>query len=142
MMNSETSSMMNMPASQAIDGAMLRMLAEIGFVGMQCGLWPHAEAIFKGVQAVRPASEFPFMSHALARMTVGDDARAIDILQNQALKINPKNSMARSFLGVALRRSGKDKEAQEHFEAVLAANDDAKAMEMARMGQSEEFHKN
>lgn len=134
--------MTNMPAAQAVDGAMLRMLSEIGFLATKCGLWPHAEVIFMGVEAVRPASEFPFMSHAIARMTVGDDATAINLLQNKALKINPQNSMARSFLGMALKRSGKTEEAHQHFDTVIAANDDAKATEMARMGLLEEFTQN
>jgi lipoprotein NlpI len=134
--------MANMPASQAMSGELLRMLAEIGFVSTSCGLWAHADAIFKGVQAVRPKSEFPFMSQAIARMTVGDDARAIDILKNHALKINPRNSMAQSFLGVALKRSGKDKEAKELFDMVLEENQDPKAVAMAKMGQSEDFLKN
>lgn len=134
--------MMNMPAAQAVDGAMLRMLSEIGFLATKCGLWPHAEVIFTGVEAVRPASEFPFMSHAIARMAVGDDITAIKLLEGKALKINPQNSMARSFLGMALKRSGKTEEAQQHFDAVITANDDAKATEMARMGMLEDFSKN
>lgn len=130
---------LDMPASKAVDGALLRLLAEIGFVATACGLWSQAEEIFSGVRAVRPASEFPVISQALARMTVGDDRRAIELLRESALKINPGNNLAKSFLCLALKRSGKVDEAEPLIESIIAANQDPRAVEIARIVKEERF---
>ena len=67
---------------------------------------------------MRPLSEFPVIGQALARLTVGDDRRAIDLLQSAALKINPDNTLAQSYLGFALKRIGRQDEAKVILEKV------------------------
>ena len=137
--SSESSASSVMPACQAIDGGLLRLLAEVGFVATASGLWGHAEAIFNGIRAVRPHSEFPVISQALARMTVGDDRRAIDLLKESALKINPKNPLARSFLGLALKRSGNVDEAKNILSSVILEHEDERAVEIAKIAMDESF---
>lgn len=127
------------PASAAIDGALLRLLAEIGFVATACGLWRHAEDIFLGIRAVRPWNEFPVISHALARLSVGDDAYAVDLITQHALKINPDSALAQSYLGFALKRLGKKEEGDKWLQAVLDGNQDSTAVEIARTVLSESF---
>ncbi len=129
----------NMPVSQAVDGALLRLLAEIGFVATACGLWSHAEEVFNGVRAVRPNSEFPVISQALARMTVGDDRRAIELLKESALKINPDNSLAKSFLSLALKRSGQVNEAEDLIESIIHEHQDERSVEIAKIVREETF---
>jgi hypothetical protein len=136
---SEIQSKVDSSVLQSVDASLLRLLAEIGFVATACGLWSHAEAIFAGVRAVRPNSEFPVISQALARMTVGDDVKAIYLLRENALKINPDNALAKSFLCLALKRSGNAEEAHPLIESIIQQNKDSRAVEIARIVQEGAF---
>lgn len=136
---SHMQSEMDKSVLQSIDGALLRLLAEIGFVATACGLWSHAELIFNGVRAVRPESEFPVISQALARMTVGDDLKAIALLRDTALQINPENELAQSFLCLALKRSGQEKEATPLIESIISKASDPRAIEIAKIVQEGQF---
>lgn len=122
-----------------IDPEMLRLLAEIGFVGTACGLWNHAEDIFNGIRAVRPKSEYPVVSQALARMSMGDFSRAIQLLNDVALKLNPNNPLAQSFLGIALKQSGMANEGNRVLEYVVSENKDQQAVEIAQTGLSQKL---
>lgn len=127
------------PAFKAISADMLQTLGEVAFVATSCGLWNHAEDIFNGIKAVRPWSELPVISQALARMSVFDDGRAIELLSNEALEINPNNQIARAFLGMALKRCGFTKKAQETLDAVVKDGSDSRAVEVAKAVIAEKF---
>ena len=127
------------PTLKAISSEMLQTLGEIAYVATACGLWNHADEIFNGIKAVRPWSELPMISQALARMTVCDDGRAIEILSNEALKMNPDNQIAKTFLGMALKRCGFAQKAEKVLNEVIESNQDARAVEIAKTVAAEKF---
>lgn len=127
------------PALKAVSADMLQTLGEVAFVATACGLWNHAEDIFNGIKAVRPWSELPVISQALARMSVFDDGRAIELLSNEALAINPDNEIAKAFLGMALKRCGFAQKAQETLEEVVENASDERAVEVAKTVMAEKF---
>jgi thioredoxin-like negative regulator of GroEL len=115
-----------------IPSELLHLLAETGFVATMCGLWAHESDIFNGIRAVRPNNENPIVSQALARMMVGDFSNAATLLQDTALQMNPENAMAQSFLAMALKRSGRNNEAQQLIESIVKEDRDPHAVQLAQ----------
>ena len=66
---------------------------------------------------------------ALARL--GDDAKAVEAF-NRALAIDPEQARARMYLGNALLRLGRGKEAADAYEAFLKSHPDGQAAEQVR----------
>lgn len=127
------------PTLKALSADMLQTLGEVAFVATTCGLWNHAEDIFNGIKAVRPWSELPVISQALARMSVFDDGRAIELLSNEALTINPDNEIAKAFLGMALKRCGFAQKSKEVLDDVVNNGHDKRAVEIAKTVTAERF---
>jgi thioredoxin-like negative regulator of GroEL len=79
----------------------VRTLVDLGFIAVSRGLTDKAAAIFAGVQAARPTQEAGFIGAALVSLARGDIDAAIKTLRSL-----PPTDAARTFLAMALNRSG------------------------------------
>jgi hypothetical protein len=79
----------------------VRTLADLGYMALSRGLDHHALAIFQGIQAARPQQEAAQIGIALVHLLRGEIDAAIDILRG----LGPGDA-PRTFLGIALARSG------------------------------------
>ena len=109
----------------------VQRLMEIGFVAVGNGLLTDAEAIFAGVQAVRPDSELPLIGRAFVRMNARQYREAVRLLQ-QAMEKNPESDLAMGFLGAALKLSGMNQTSREVLQQVIDANGSEEAVALAK----------
>jgi thioredoxin-like negative regulator of GroEL len=86
----------------------VRALVDLGFVALSRGRNDEAAAIFAGAQAARPAQEAGFIGSALVNLACGELEAAIKTLRSL-----PPTDAARTFLAMALNRSGDRTTARE-----------------------------
>lgn len=109
-----------------------QLLMEIGYVATGAGLKPQAEAIFKGVAALRPQSEMPWIGLAVTQLNAGNPQAAQRLLREEALQRAPQSDTAKSFLGLALRQAGHNAESFALLREVADYGTDETARAMAR----------
>jgi hypothetical protein len=110
-----------------LDSDELRMLVDIGFIALSRGADRHAEAIFAGVQAVRPGEEAGHLGAALVHLYRGEVDPAVAILRKL-----PPSDAAQTFLGLALSRRGEGDEASRVLNGVVATAPDTAFASLAR----------
>ena len=115
-----------------IDAGSLQLLMEVGFLAGGYGYLGEAEIIFDGLKAVRPQNESPLIGLAFAKMNNNQMDEAIRILEEEALKVNPQSDLARSFLGLALKLSGRVEQCLPILREVVERNSDEAAVKVAR----------
>jgi tetratricopeptide (TPR) repeat protein len=115
-----------------IPSDLLQILTEIGYMAAGCGWSRQAEAIFTGVITVRPESEFPWISYAIAKISMGQLSEAFEILTKRALILNPRNDLAKAFLGLILRRVGSYKISEHFLNQVVDENQTPEAVQLAK----------
>jgi len=86
----------------------VRTLADLGFIAVSYDFDDKAAAIFAGVRAARPAQEAGIIGGALVSLARGEIDAAI-----KALRSLPPTDAARTFLAIALNRSGDRASARE-----------------------------
>jgi tetratricopeptide (TPR) repeat protein len=78
-----------------------KILSMLGFIASTLQLTDFAMAIFNSLQMYRPKSEYPFIGKAIAQLDIGCYKEAVDLLRNNALRINPQNDLAKAILAMA-----------------------------------------
>ena len=86
----------------------MRTLVDLGFIALYRGRNDEAAAIFAGAQAARPAQEAGFIGSALVNLARGELDAAVKTLRSL-----PPTDAARTFLAIALNRSGDRTTARE-----------------------------
>jgi thioredoxin-like negative regulator of GroEL len=86
----------------------VRTLVDLGFIALSHGRNDKAAAIFAGVQAARPTQEAGFIGSALVSLARGEFEAAVKTLRSL-----PPTDTARTFLAMALNRSGDRAAARE-----------------------------
>jgi Flp pilus assembly protein TadD len=86
----------------------VRTLVDLGFIALSQGRNDEAAAIFAGAQAARPAQEAGFIGSALVNLARGELEAAVKTLRSL-----PPTETARTFLAMALKRSGDRTAARE-----------------------------
>ena len=109
-----------MTEQSAVDTELVRILMDVGFVATGSGRHEQAKIIFKGLAAVRPESELPWIGLAVVLMNTGNPDEAALLLRDKGLQINPGSCLARSFLGLAHKLSGHGAEAERVLNSVVA----------------------
>jgi Flp pilus assembly protein TadD len=79
----------------------VRTLVDLGFIALSHGRTDEAAAMFAGAQAARPAQEAGFIGTALVSLARGNPEAAVKTLRSL-----PPTDAARTFLAMALNRSG------------------------------------
>jgi thioredoxin-like negative regulator of GroEL len=86
----------------------VRTLVDLGFLAVSYGLSDKAAPIFAAVRATRPTQEAGFIGGALVSLARGEIDGAIS-----ALRALPPTDAGRTFLAIALNRSGDREAARE-----------------------------
>jgi len=86
----------------------VRALTDLGFIAVSHGFDDKAAAIFAGVRVARPTQEAGFIGGALVSLARGEIDAAVN-----ALRSLPPTDAARTFLAIALNRSGDRAAARE-----------------------------
>jgi tetratricopeptide (TPR) repeat protein len=116
----------------SIPSNLLQILTEVGYMAAGCGWRQQAESIFNGIIAVRPESEFPWISYAIAKISVGQLSEAFEMLTKRALVLNPRNDLAKAFLGLILSRVGSHKISEHFLHQVVDENQTPEAVQLAK----------
>ena len=103
----------------------LRLIAEIGFIGAECGQVSAARALFEGLRELRPDSTLPFIGLAMADMGSNRAADAVRMLREEALKAHPDDPELMTFLGWALQGAKQASESHKVLSAVVARDPSA-----------------
>lgn len=117
---------------ERIPSDLLQILTEIGYMAAGCGRPVLAESIFTGIIAVRPKSEFPWISYAIAKISMGQLSEAFEMLTKRALVLNPRNDLAKAFLGLILSRVGSHRISEHFLNQVIDENQTPEAVQLAK----------
>lgn len=92
-----------MSEKEILCGADIRLLTEIGFLGVANGQYEAAGCIFTALALLRPQRDFPWIGQALCLYGEGRIEEGIVLLSNRTLE-NPEDDGNRlAFLGLLLR---------------------------------------
>lgn len=105
----------------------VRTLVDLGFIALNRGHNDEAAAIFAGAQAARPAQEAGFIGSALVNLARGELETAVKTLRSL-----PPSDTARTFLAMALNRSGDRATAREILSDVVRTADGTPDAVLAR----------
>jgi Flp pilus assembly protein TadD len=97
-----------------------RLLGKIAFLGLWQGRFVESEAIFNAIRMAEPKRIGPLLGLGMLRIHQGDYKRAVDILEKEALAMDPDDAHALAWLGLALFRAGRKDEAELRLRKVLA----------------------
>ena len=109
----------------------VQLLMELGYVATGCGQKEVALAIFRGVIAARPYSQYPWIGQAVVLLNFGDFIGATKILLNHAIPLSPEPGLAHCFLALASQLMGQKEHAIEIMRTVLKDSSDPAAVKMA-----------
>ncbi|CAM2005070.1 tetratricopeptide repeat protein [Acanthopleuribacter pedis] len=107
-------------------------LMEVGYLAGGYGYFKDAIAIFEGLSAVRPDSEYPHIGLAMTHLGMKQTEDAVRILRDNALPKNPENPLTKAFLGLALMQAGLNGESESVLNQVIDDNQNETAVELAR----------
>jgi Flp pilus assembly protein TadD len=110
-----------------------RLLGKIAFLGMWQGRFVESEAIFNAIRMAEPERIGPLLGLGMLRIHQGDYQKAVDILEKEALAMDPDDAHALAWLGLALFCAGRKEEAELRLRKVLAGNasESSEARELA-----------
>ncbi len=98
----------------------VRNLVAAGALASLSGLHENAQKIFEGLRILRPQNDVDAsIGLTIAKINANQFDDAVRILQDRVLKIDPKNVVAKCFLGVAFKFLDRDREANKLFQEVL-----------------------
>lgn len=115
-----------------IEDKLLKLLMEVGYLGCGYGYFKDAVTVFGGLETLCPNSDSPFIGLAVATISRGHYEKAVEILRDQVLKKFPDSDMSRSFLGFALKITGKRTESEAILDEVVRNNRDEAAVNLAK----------
>ncbi len=114
-----------------VSSDLLKMLAEIGFLGISRGFSAPPKDIFNGIIAVRPNDPNALTGKAVADVLLGNQADGTQELL-ALIKQDPKNDVAKSFLAVAYFMQRNFTELAKVVKNLVESGKDANAITMAK----------
>ncbi len=108
-----------------------RLLLELGYFCLQSELFPQAQVLFEGAQALRPQDPVPPMLMGLLYFAQNQYAEAERVYQ-KVLQQHPDHDLTRAFLAETLIAQKRYAEAEKLLSAVVERNRDAGAVTFAR----------
>ncbi len=113
-----------------IDRVNARLLGKIGFMGLWQGKFAESEEIFTALKANDPTRIGPVLGLGLAALHRGENEKAIEILEKEALAIDADDEHAKVWLALAYTRAGQTDKAKALLEPL---NNDASLAEDAKI---------
>ena len=113
------------------DKALIKTLADIGFMATSNNMSKEAFSIFYGLEKARPDSPVAHLGYAFQYMNKKLNQDALDILHNKALPLDKDNPVTKAFIGMALMFEGRNKESEDYLNESLSSGD-AEAATMAK----------
>ncbi|MDR2161737.1 MAG: tetratricopeptide repeat protein [Desulfovibrio sp.] len=107
-----------------------RFLGKVAFLGLWQGRFLESESIFNALRAANPENIGPVLGLGMLHIHKGDYGKAAEILEKEALRLNPEDAHAQAWLGLALFRAGRKAEAAARLKKVLedGNGEDSKAL--------------
>ena len=96
----------------------LQLLSQIGFLACVKGETEKGKVIIEGVEINAEYNPSAMMGVAISRIYTGQYKEAIATLKNSVLSLEPDNIEAKTFLSIALNKSGKLAEAAVLFKEI------------------------
>ena len=115
-----------------VDKETVDILAETAILAGIFGLAREGAALSAALSAAAPGDANVAMVQATALISGRRYDEAGALLRDVVLAEDPDNSIAKAFLGFALKLSGKVTEAEQTCQEVLDADDDADAVTVAK----------
>lgn len=112
-------------------------LMRIGFLASDNANFSVADKIFLALSQSKPEKEGPVLALAYNAILEGHFEKAIEILKNKALKINPGSEMANTYMGMALGCLGKKEEADKLLQEVIQKGTEPASMNLAKRMQEQ-----
>lgn len=104
-----------------IKGNLLGKLARTGSLASFFGFVEQAQTIFSGISSVRPSNIDVLTNLAIMKINAGNSKEAVEIFQNQVLKVAPENWTAKCFLGLALKQVNHNHQGNQVLHEVITA---------------------
>ena len=105
---------------------------EVGFLAAGYGFHKQAETIFRGLQGARPDSESPLIGLAFTYLSSNRPQQAAEVLEQQALKLNPDSDLAKVYLGWAHKNTGAASRAEALLREVVSSDSNPAATALAK----------
>ena len=90
-----------------------RLLGKIAFLGLWEGRFVESESIFTALRGASPERIGPALGLGILHAHKGEYGKAVEILEKQALALDPADEHARVWLGLALLRDGQKQRAED-----------------------------
>lgn len=117
---------------QDIPASSLKLLTEIGFIAAGRGQSEIAMTIMDGLTVLRPDRNGGYVGIALAHLNAQNPEEAVRVLRDEALPsvIQEDADIVRAFLALALKQSGRTREAAEELDRIPPDSSDTSALSM------------
>jgi len=109
----------------------VRLLFGLGLAAIGHSRARDAEAIFKGLVAVRPGKAFPWYGLGLLRIVQGKSAEAVELLRAAPLADEAERAQLQPLVGMALQLEGRRAEGRTVLERVRDGSADAAGQHLA-----------
>lgn len=101
-----------MPEEAVARADEIRLLTEIGFLGIAQGRYAPARRLFEALAVLRPQRDFPWIGLALALYGQGQSTEAVQLLASKTLQSAEDDTNLKAFLGLLLRLVGENGRAE------------------------------
>lgn len=109
-----------------------RLLLNVALMATGANRFQSAAKIFAVLDAFRPEAPSVSVGKAILLISAQKFAEAVDFIDGYALRRYPDNAMLLAFKGMALKRLGRDFEADEALTKASEQQEDAAAAQLAK----------
>lgn len=109
-----------------------RLLLNVALMATGANRFRSAAKILAALEAFRPDSPSVAVSKAILLISAQKFDLCIDFIDGEALRRYPGNAMLLAFKGMALKRLGRDMDAQEPLLMASEQNEDPAAAQLAK----------
>jgi hypothetical protein len=107
------------------------LLGKIGFLMCRNGMAQEAKGIFDALAQTGEGKTGPLIGQAMVMLEDSKFDKAIEHLEGTVLKVDPKDQVAKSYLGLAYYMDKQNDKAKDVLQAVIDENSEAAAVELA-----------
>lgn len=109
-----------------------RLLLNVAMMATGANRFQSAGKILAALEAFRPDSPSVAVGKAILLISARQFATCVDYVDGEALRRFPENAMLLAFKGMALKRLGRDRDADEALRKASEQKDDPAAAQLAK----------